>query len=227
MYEYLAGSLLESLQNGNYTDSLHYFALNFACSPLKNVTIWNWEIGDSIVVNSLTSQPSAASTVKPGATVSHFTFYIIIASVVTAVVMVCCIIGGYIRYIRRRNSKASGAFARWNDTYNNLRDSTSNFINRLSQFGSNKSHHEQGEMIAAAAGGNINNPLQQKQKTKVTRKKSMYLPETANNSGFSDDQQSHESNLASRPSDHIRPSLLYSHYSNEDKKNDSNPMYDL
>ena len=222
VYEYLSGGLLESLQNGNYTHALNYLAVNLACDPLKNVTIWNWEIGDAIATNSLTSQPSSASTVKPEALVSQFKKYIIIASVVTAVMMVCCICAGYIRYVRRKNSKATGAYARWNETYNDIRNSTSNFINRLSEFGSNKSHHEQGEMIAAAAGGNTNNPLQ-RQKTKATRKKSLYLPDTANNSGFDD----HESNLAARPSDHIRPSLLYSHYSDNGKKTDSNPMYDL
>ena len=58
VYEYLSGGLLESLQNGNYTHALNYFAVHLACDPLKNVTIWNWEIGDAIATNSLTSQPS-------------------------------------------------------------------------------------------------------------------------------------------------------------------------
>jgi len=230
VYEYLSGGLLESLQNGNYTHALNYLAVNLACDPLKNVTIWNWEIGDAIATNSLTSQPSSASTVKPEALVSQFKKYIIIASVVTAVMMVCCICAGYIRYVRRKNSKATGAYARWNETYNDIRNSTSNFINRLSEFGSNKSHHEQGEMIAAAAASSsgTTNPLQQKPKTKANRKKSLYyIPETGNNSGFNDDNQPHPTNISVRPSENIRPSLIYSHYSGRDKKDDKNPMYDL
>ena len=104
------------------------------------------------------------------------------------------------------------------------------FSQSVSQFGSNKSHHEQGEMIAAAAtssSGTTNNPLQQKPKTKANRKKSLYyIPETGNNSGFNDNQP-HPTNISVRPSENIRPSLIYSHYSGKDKKDDKNPMYDL
>ena len=225
-YDYYIYSLDQSISSGNFTYNLQYFAQSLACGPLRNVSAISFTVITEATPLSLSVAPSAASTIGPAAKASNFTTYIIIASVCTAVLIIGCIYGGYIRYIRRKGRKAVGAYARWNEMYTNFSDSTSNFILRASNFGSNKSHHEQGEMIAAASGGNTNNPLQQK--PKATRKKSLYfVPESGSNSGFKESPQPHPSNISVRPSENIRPSLIYSHYTDKDKKDDKNPMYDL
>ena len=128
-YDYYIYTLEQSIYpySDNFTDILQYFAHSLACQPLKNVSVVGFTIITEATPLSLSIAPSAPSTFGPATQVSNFTTYIIIASVCTAVIIIGCFYGGYIRYIRRKGRKATGAYARWNETYTNFSGSIRNF----------------------------------------------------------------------------------------------------
>jgi hypothetical protein len=103
-YDYYIYTLGQSIypNSDNFTYILQNFANSLACQPLQSVSVVGFTIITEATPLSLSIAPSAPSTFGPATKVSNFTTYIIIASVCTAVIIIGCFYGGYIRYIRRK-----------------------------------------------------------------------------------------------------------------------------